>query len=67
LQAIVDDFVKARKIDGSISPDLLHQKLELARYMTISYGEGALTKEKWEQVLKLEGERCRRLKEGSIH
>ncbi|OQV16330.1 Mini-chromosome maintenance complex-binding protein [Hypsibius exemplaris] len=65
-EAIVNKFVTSRKADRSISPDDLHQQLELARYMTISHGEVVLTQQRWDEVLHLESERSRRLKETGI-
>ncbi|XP_055337668.1 mini-chromosome maintenance complex-binding protein-like [Paramacrobiotus metropolitanus] len=59
---IVDDFVEKRKTDRNMSGILLHNQLELARYVCISHGDKALTSAHWNHVQMLEKERIDRMK-----
>lgn len=63
MQEIVEEFVRWRKTDRSITGDNLLDMLELARYMSISHGQQTLSKDNWQKVVMLETERRRRIKE----
>jgi hypothetical protein len=58
--SVEDDLVAARKADRSLTQDDLSRWLTLARLAALSFGESALTMERWAYVRALEEARVAR-------
>ena len=56
------DFVNLRQLDREISEGDLHRRLNLARFVELSYGSSECTERGWSTVQRLEGERMQRNK-----
>lgn len=63
LQAIEEDFVSIRQSPGNdyLTPELFSHWNALARASAISFGESALTRERWDYIKSLESSRLQRL------
>lgn len=60
-EEIEKELVNARKKNSEINEVTFHRWLTVARLLSLSYGERALTKERWHAALMLERKRLERL------
>ncbi|WVQ84570.1 hypothetical protein IAT38_006724 [Cryptococcus sp. DSM 104549] len=59
-QIIQDDFVTGRKASAAGAEDILKRRMKVARIVALSYPHATLTKEIWENTVKLDEELAKR-------
>ena len=60
--AVTSSLTAARRLDTSIDADAMHAMLEVARLVSLSFGEILLTEMRWNYVLSLDANRRESLK-----